>query len=392
MKNANDSTGQRGALNGIRVLDFTALVQGPMATQILGDLGADVIKFEREGGEWSRHWGVGNGRTHGELDSFLAFNRNKRSVTADLKSPDVREAILELAATSDVVVENFRPEVMSRLGLGYEDFKRVNPAIIYACSSGWGQSGPYVARPGQDMLAQATSGLMHMTGQEGDPPIGVGVGIADLYTGLHIVIGVLAALAHRSSTGEGQRVEVDLFSCVTALQQQELTYYMSHRSLPPRPERNVASRFATAPFGIYPTHDGHLVIAMTPCPIIAVALGLPEIAQFDTNELMLEHRIEIYDTIAARLAEDSTAAWIEKLLAHDVWCATVQDYEALLADPQLAHNGLVWQVPVGDDGPLFSTIASPISLSVTPTVVRRGVPRLGEHTNEVFAPSGEETT
>src|SRR5882757_2498325 len=187
-----------GPLSHVRVLDFTALVQGPMATQIFGDLGADVIKFERPDGEWMRHWGILNGKSHGEMDSFLAFNRNKRSVGVDLKDARVRERILAAAADADVVVENFRPGVMARLGLGYDDFRAVNPAIIYASSSGYGQTGPYEKRPGQDMLIQALSGLMFLTGRRDDPPTACGVGITDQYTALHIAIGVLAALAHRA--------------------------------------------------------------------------------------------------------------------------------------------------------------------------------------------------
>ena len=221
-----------GPLSHIRVLDFTALVQGPMATQILGDLGADVIKFERPGGEWMRSWGILNGRSHGEMDSFLAFNRNKRSVAVDLKDPAVRAQILELTADADLVVENFRPGVMDRLGLGYDDFRAVNPRIIYASSSGYGQTGPYSKRPGQDLLIQALSGLMFLTGRKDDPPTALGVGITDQYTALHIVIGVLAALAHRAETGIGQKIEVDLFSCTVAMQHQELTFYLNHQLLP----------------------------------------------------------------------------------------------------------------------------------------------------------------
>ncbi|MBE0559033.1 MAG: CoA transferase [Proteobacteria bacterium] len=372
------------ALEGVRVLDFTALVQGPMDTQILGDLGADVIKFEREEGEWSRHWGIGNGRTHGEVDSFLAFNRNKKSVAVDLKAPEVRSAIFKLLESADVVIENFRPGVMDRLGYGYEDLRKVNPKIVYACSSGWGQTGPYHDRPGQDMLAQAMSGLIQLSGQQGNPPIGMGVGLVDLYSGMHLVVGILAALLYRARSGEGQRIEVDLFSCATALQQQELTYYLSHEYLPERPDRNTTSRFVTAPFGIYPVADGHIVIAMTPCPLLARAIDIPEIAAFDTNELMLEHRTYIYDAVAKRVSTLTKDYVISALLEHDVWCAPVQDYEALLADPQFAHNGLVWNVPIGENGPEYRTVASPISMSVTPPAVRYGAPRLGEHTREVL--------
>jgi crotonobetainyl-CoA:carnitine CoA-transferase CaiB-like acyl-CoA transferase len=378
-----------GALGHLRILDFTALVQGPLATQMLGDLGADVIKFERLDGEWSRHWGIGNGRTHGEIDSFLAFNRNKRSVAADLKDPGTRERILALADTADVVVENFRPGVMDRLGLGYADFAARNPAIVYACSSGWGQTGPYAARPGQDMLAQAASGIHFFQGTRDLPPTPIGIGVADLFTGLHLVVAILAAVTHRQETGEGQRVEVDLFSCVTALQQQELTYYLSHGRIPERPTRNLGAVFVTAPFGTYATADGHLVIAMTPCPILAEALDLPEIAGFDTNEKMLEHREAIYDLVAVRLATDTTAHWIDTLLARDVWTAPIQDYDTLMRDPQLRHNRLLWDVPVGagtaaEMAPTFRTVGSPIGLSRTPARVRRGVPRLGEHTTDVL--------
>jgi len=277
-----------GPLSHIRVLDFTALVQGPMATQILGDLGADVIKFERPGGEWMRFWGILNGRSHGEMDSFLAFNRNKRSVAVDLKDPAVRERILELATEADVVVENFRPAVMDRLGLGYDDFRAVNPRIIYASSSGYGQTGPYSKRPGQDLLIQALSGLMFLSGRKGDPPTALGVGITDQYTALHIAIAVLAALAHRAETGIGQKIEVDLFSCAVAMQQQELTFYLNHKFVPERPEENLGAIWATAPFGIYPTADGHIAIAMTPCPVLAEVLDLPWLAQFDDLDKMIE--------------------------------------------------------------------------------------------------------
>ena len=379
-----------GALSHLRVLDFTALVQGPLATQILGDLGADVLKFERLEGEWSRHWGIGNGRTHGELDSFLAFNRNKRSVAIDLKDQATRDRIMELSQDADVVVENFRPGVMDRLGLGYDDFAARNASIVYACSSGWGQTGPYSKRPGQDMLAQAASGIHFHQGTRDLPPTAIGIGVADLFTGLHLVVAILAAVSHRQATGVGQRVEVDLFSCATALQQQELTYFLSHGSIPERPARNLGAIFVTAPFGTYATADGHLVIAMTPCPLLAEAIDLPEIAQFDTNESMLEHREQIYDLIAARLATDTTAHWMEVLLANDVWSAPVQDYDTLVRDPQLQHNELLWDVRVGDGPvettPVFRTVGSPIRLSKTPTRVRRGVPRLGEHTAEVLGP------
>jgi crotonobetainyl-CoA:carnitine CoA-transferase CaiB-like acyl-CoA transferase len=376
-----------GPLEGVRVLDFTALVQGPMATQMLGDLGADVIKIEKVGGEWMRFWGILNGQSHGEMDSFLAFNRNKRSAEADLRDPEVRDRILELAAGADVVVENFRPGVMARLGLAYEDIRAVNPRVVYASSSGYGQSGPYVKRPGQDLLIQALSGLMFLSGRAGDPPLALGVGITDQYTALHIVIAVLAALHHRATTGEGQKIEVDLFSCAVAMQQQELTFYRNQGFLPGRPAENLGSIWATAPFGIYETSDGHIAIAMTPCPVLAEALDQPWLAEYDTLDKMVESRAEIYAGLSAHLHTGTRAHWIEVLLAHDVWCAPVQNYDELVVDPQVAHNGLFWEVPVGEDGATFLTPGSPITFSSTPTGIRHGVPRSGQHTTEVLGDS-----
>ncbi|HMK96458.1 MAG TPA: CoA transferase [Acidimicrobiales bacterium] len=377
-----------GPLSHVRVLDFTALVQGPLATQVLGDLGADVVKIERVEGEWSRHWGIGDGHTHGQTDSFLAFNRNKRSVVADLKDAATRDRLLELSTGFDVVVENFRPGVMDRLGLGYEDFAARNPGIIFVSSSGYGQTGPYATRPGQDMLIQALSGLLWLAGREEEPPTACGIGICDQYTALHIVIATLAALEHRHQTGRGQRVELDLFSCTISAQQQELTYYLSHRTIPPRPAENIGSIWATAPFGIYQTSDGYLAIAMTPCPVLAKALDMPVLAQYDTNAAMLEHRKEIYEAISERLKTGTTERWLRLLLESDVWCAPVQTYDDLAKDPQAHHNGAFWEIPIGDGTKSFQAPASPFVFSETPAAVHRGVPDLGQHTSEIL---GEDT-
>jgi crotonobetainyl-CoA:carnitine CoA-transferase CaiB-like acyl-CoA transferase len=368
----------------VRVLDFTALVQGPLATQILGDLGADIVKVERTEGEWSRHWGILDGHTHGETDSFLAFNRNKRSVACDLKDQATRDRLLEMGREFDVVVENFRPGVMDRLGLGYEDFAARNPAVIFVSSSGYGASGPYATRPGQDMLVQALSGMLWLAGREGEPPTACGIGIVDQYTALHIVIGILAALEHRRHSGRGQRVELNLFTCAISAQQQELTFYFNHGEIPPRPKENHGSIWATAPFGIYPTSDGYLAIAMTPCPIVGKALDMPELAQYDTNALMLEHRPGIYLALAERLATNTTEHWLTRLLEHDVWCAPVQTYDDLAQDPQALYNGAFWEVPIGDGQRTFKAPGSPFVFSETPVGIHRSVPDLGQHTAEVF--------
>jgi crotonobetainyl-CoA:carnitine CoA-transferase CaiB-like acyl-CoA transferase len=369
-----------GPLAGIRVLDFTALLQGPLATQILADCGADVIKIEKRDGEWMRHWGIFMSRTHGETDAFLAFNRNKRSVAADLRDAQCRKRLLELVSRADVVVENFRPGVMDRAGLGYEAVRARNPRIIYAASSGFGRSGPYATRPGQDYLVQALTGAMWLSGRRDDPPFLFGAAIADQFTGLHLVIGILAALAHRYRTGEGQRVDVDLLSCMMAVQQQELTVYLNQGRPFVRPAENVGHPGITAPCGVYATSDGYLMLAMTPCPRLAGILGLDWLLQYDSNERMYAARDEVHRRLSAHFATATTAHWAELLAAHDVWCAPVQDYAQLEQDPQVRHKGLIWDVPYGEDGATYRTVGSPLSFSATSVGVRLPTPRAGQHT------------
>ena len=350
-----------GALDGIKVLDFTQLVQGPMATQVLGDLGAEVYKFEKVGGEWMRHWGIFASRTHGEYDSFLAFNRNKKSVCADLKSAAVVEDILALAPEFDVVVENFRPGVMERLGLGYEAFALANPAIIYASANGFGDSGPYSQRPGQDLLVQAMSGLTYLTGPADGPPVPCGIGVSDEFSALYLVIGVLAALHHRKVTGRGQRVGVNLFASTLAAQQQELTVHLNSRLPMRRPVANIGHVGATAPFGIYRTSDGYLALAMMPCPRLGAILGVDWLDDLDTNEKMFSQRDRVHHMLSELFAARPTSQWLALLDSHDVWCADVKDYPAVEEDPQVEHLGLLWEVPVGDgEDCSFRTVGSPI--------------------------------
>lgn len=383
-----NGSGSTGPLSHVKVLDFTQLLQGPMATQILGDLGAEVIKFEKTGGEWMRYWGIMDSRTHSEIDSFLAFNRNKKSVAVDLKDPEVLGRIMELAETADVVVENFRPGVMDKLGLGYEDFRKVNPGIVYASSSGYGRTGPYVEYPGQDILVQALSGILHLTGREGDPPMACGIGVSDEFTALHIVIGVLAALEHRRQTDEGQKVEVNLFSCTVAAQQQELTVHLNGGGPLKRAQRNIGHTGATGPFGIYETSDGYMVLAMYPCPKLGEILGVSWLDEFDTNEKMYANRDHIHTLLSEHFADNTTDHWLGLLREYDVWCAPVQSYEDLEKDPQLAHQDMFWEVPVGDGAETFKTVGSPFFFSATPPGLHRGVPRAGQDTMEFFPETG----
>ena len=246
-----------GPLAGIVVVDFSQLAQGPFATQILGDLGAEIIKIEAPSGDWMRGFSLQNAYAGGMSVSFITYNRNKRSIVLDLKSPDGVDIARRLIDRADVVVENFRPGVMERLGLGYETLAARNPRIVYCASVGYGQDGPYVGRPGQDLLVQSLAGLASLGGRDQDPPAPAGIGVADLAAGLHIVYGVLAALIARERTGEGQRVDVNMLNSLLALEHQEIASYLytgqlspratsGHRRAPTRARRSASTRRPTA--------------------------------------------------------------------------------------------------------------------------------------------------
>ena len=262
-----------GPLKGIVVADFTQLVQGPYAAQILSDLGAEVIKVEPPSGDWLRRFALGNTYIAGESVSFLAFNRNKQSIVLNLKRDDHRDVARRIIASADVVLENFRPGVMDRLGLGYESLAAENPRLVYCSSTGYGADGPYETRPGQDLLIQAMTGLPLLNGRASDPPVPVAIGIADLVAGLHMVYGTLAALVERASSGRGQRVDVNLLNSLLAIQSQELTAHMNSAGTPPRPDIVAGSPYTGAPFGLYPTSDGYLALAMNPIDKLMTVLG-----------------------------------------------------------------------------------------------------------------------
>jgi crotonobetainyl-CoA:carnitine CoA-transferase CaiB-like acyl-CoA transferase len=223
---------------------------------------------------------------------------------------------------------------------------------------------------------------MWLTGRRDDPPLLFGAAIADQFTGLHLCIGILAALQHRNRTGEGQRVDVDLLAGMMAVQQQELTVYLNHGTLKERPVENVGHPGITAPCGVYRTADGWLLLAMCPCPMLGTILDLPWLAEYDTNEKMLEARDIVHRRLSTHFGTQGTAHWLELLSAHDVWCAPVQKHADLEQDPQVVHRGLIWEVPFGDGEGSYRTVGSPFSFSETAVRVRRGAPRSGQHTAE----------
>lgn len=372
-----------GALTGVTVLDLTQLAQGPFATQILGDLGADILKVEPLRGDWMRGFALSNRYLDGESVSFLSFNRNKRSIALSLKHPDGVAVFRRLLEGVDVLVENFRPGVMDRLGFGYESAAEINSRLIYCSSSGYGADGPYRTRPGQDLLIQALAGLPWLNGRAGDPPVPVGLGIADLTAGLHIVYGILAALLQRARTGRGQQVSVSLLNSLLALETQELTAHMNGAPLPERHGHAMSSPYVGPPFAIYATTDGYLAVAMNPLDKLVPLLDI-ELDDLPDSMNAVEDADRLYRELSAAFARRATQEWLDVLLPADIWCAPVQDYDQVVADPQVVHNRMIRQVDHPTAGRL-SVVGPAVEFSDAASTIRRPPPRLGEHTGAVLA-------
>jgi len=277
------------ALEGVKVLDFSQLLQGPFATQMMGDLGADVIKIERNGSgdiyrgmTFFNQWIAGD-----ESPCFMAWNRNKRSLAIDIKSPEGKEIIYKLVKEADILVENFRPGVMERLGYGYEEFRKINPKLIYCSASGWGDDGPYLTRPGQDLLVQSVSGAIMTSGKKSDGPVAIGTALCDQVNGLNTVYAILAALYYREKTGKGQLIKTNLLSSAIAFQMQDYFTIQNLGQGFERPESKIGHPGNGAPFGMYQTSDGFLTIAMSPWPKLVEALDDESIGEH-AEEILVE--------------------------------------------------------------------------------------------------------
>jgi crotonobetainyl-CoA:carnitine CoA-transferase CaiB-like acyl-CoA transferase len=376
---------QKTSLKGLRVIDFTRVVAGPYSTSILGDLGADVIKIERPGtGDDSRGWGP---PFVGEVSSyFLGLNRNRRSVAIDLQTPEGIELAKKLIANADVVVESFRPGVMDRLGLGYEALKKTNPGLIYCAISAFGQSGPYRERPGYDLMISALGGLMGVTGNADGEPVKTGVALIDVSTGLHAAIGVLAALHHRTLTGEGQRVDASLLSTELAILINVASEYLIGGSIA-KPQGSGHAN--VAPYQAFPTEDGWVLMGSPNDKLfrkMCDALGKPEWGEdprFLTNGDRVKHKPELVGMISAVTRTQKTSHWVDVLSAMGAPVAPINKMDAVFQDPQVKHLDQVAHV----EHPLYGrypVVTSGLRFSETPPVVGPAAPRLGEHTREIL--------
>ena len=378
-----------GALSGLRVLDLSRIMSGPFATMTLADLGADVIKIEdHRAGDDTRAWAP---PYQGDQAAyFLSVNRNKRSLAVDLKDPECRELVCELARTADVIVENFRPGTAARLGLGYEDVCAVNPGIVYASISGYGQTGPYREEPGYDAIAQALSGMMSVTGEPDGPPVRFGVAGADLTAGMWATIGILAALHERKRTGHGQWVDVSLLDGQIAW----LTYISSGYFATGRvPVRYGSAHPTIVPYQAFPTADGHIMIAVGNDGLwrrFAPAVGLGDLAEdprYATNPDRVRNRDELLPLIEKALAARDAAEWSEVLAKAGVPAGRINTVDQALAHPQVVARGMVAETEHATAGTV-RTVASPVKLSASPPQVRTAPPRHGEHTDDILAALG----
>jgi crotonobetainyl-CoA:carnitine CoA-transferase CaiB-like acyl-CoA transferase len=374
----------RSALEGVRVVDFTQMMLGPFGTQMLGDMGADVIKVERpKVGEWERGLLAMGELLAGDSPFFLAMNRNKRSLSINLKDPRGKAIIHRLVRSADVVTENYRPGVLDRLGLGYEALKTLKPDIIYAAGSGYGPDGPYVDMPGQDLLIQSLSGLASQTGRYDDDPIPAGTSFVDASTALTLAFSVMVGLFHRERTGQGQRIDVSLFNTAIAVQCQELSAFMNLSKRWERSKSGIGGAWLSAPFGIYKTSSGYMAISMNSLTVLGELLEMPELTAYDTPERAYSERDVIKPLIETKIITNTTEHWLDLFATRDMWCAKVQNFDDLLADPQVAHNELIQTVHHPKAGPI-KVIGIPMKFSETPGTIRLAPPLVGEHNREIL--------
>jgi formyl-CoA transferase len=377
----------QGALHGLRVIDVTQVMAGPFCAMLLADFGADVIKVEPPAGDSTRTM---PGAVGTDSPSFNAVNRGKRSIVLNLKAPEGVEALKRLAVSADILVENYRPGVMETLGLDYASLAALNPRLIYASISGYGQSGPMKNKGGFDLVAQGVSGIMSVTGEPGGAPVKSGIPITDLGAALFAVVGVLAALEHRHKTGKGQHVDTSLVDAGVGLSVWEATQYFSGRGIP---ERLGSAHRMSAPYQAFRCADGFITIGGANDRSfirICTVLGHPEWAEapeFKTDGLRIRHRADLAAKIESITRTEPRSHWLALFDAGNIPCGPINDYAQVFQDPQVLAREMVVEVEHPTLGSI-KALGSPIKMSATPPDVRRRAPLLGEHTQEILLEVG----
>ena len=386
-----DAPVPKASLADVRVLDLSRVLAGPWATQILGDLGADVIKVEKPGaGDDTRSWGppftTHPDGSQGDAAYYLAANRNKRSVAIDFAKPEGADLVRKLAAECQIVVENFKTGTLKKYGLDFASLQAINPALVYCSITGFGQNGPYSKRAGYDYMIQAMGGLMSLTGEPAGEPMKSAVAVADLFTGMYAVTAILAALRHAERTGEGQQLDISLLDCQTAmLANLGSSYLLSGEE----PKRFGNAHAAIAPYQVFATADGHVVLAVGNDgqfrDFCATAnLKLADDPRFATNPARITNRIELTNAIALAMSERTTAHWIAVLEDAGVPCGPINTLPQVFSDPHVKARGAV-QTMTRADGAELKLTANPIRMSETPPDARLAPPLLGQDTDGVLS-------
>jgi len=372
-------------LSGIRVISFTHFLQGPSASQLLADLGAEVIKVEPPTGAFERSWSGPDAYLNGTSIFFLLGNRNQQSIAIDLKAPRARRVLTDLLASADVLIESFRPGAMDRLGLGYDDVAAINPRLIYCSLSGYGSDGPYVDRPGQDVLLQAVSGLSAATGRGGLPPTPVGASIVDQHGATLGALGILAALHGRERTGRGMKVESNLLNAALDLQIEPLAYYLNgFRG--ERSESGISSRYYKAPYGVFATADGFICLSLNSLATLEKLFQDPwfgEVSEADSYA----RREEVNGRINEHFRQLPNSEWFARCDDAKVWYAPVNGYEEVIVDPQVLHNEsiLAFEHPAAGH---VEVLAHPIKYDGKRPGARSVPPELGGSTRSVLGSLG----
>lgn len=370
-------------LQGLLVIDFSQFLSGPSASLRMADLGARVIKIERpDTGDICRHLYTSNVVMNGESSVFHAINRNKESFAADLKNETDRESVRRLLRQADVVMHNFRPGVMERLGFSYEEVSKLNPKVVYGEISGYGTKGPWKDRPGQDLLVQSLSGLTWLSGNKHSGPVAMGLSIVDMLAGAHLAQGILACLVRTSLTGEGGLVEVSMLESAADLQFEVLTtFHNDGGMLPERTETNNAHAYLGAPYGIYQTKNGYLALAMGSIPVLGNLLGCVELTAFQNPAF--SQRDEIKAVLARHLRTDTTEKWLSVLEPADVWCADVLTWEKLMQHEGFQALDMIQQVEMVD-GFTYQTTRCPIRIDGALLTSRKASPKLGQDNDNLY--------
>ncbi|MCP5534856.1 MAG: CoA transferase [Akkermansiaceae bacterium] len=367
-------------LEGLTVLDFSQFLAGPSAAMRLADLGARVIKVERpKTGDICRQLYISNLVIEGESTLFHSINRNKQSYAANLKDEDDLKKVRALIAKADVMIENFRPGVMDRLGFGYEAVKELNPSLVYATVTGYGDKGPWVGKPGQDLLAQSMSGLTWLSGNDGDPPTPMGLAVADLAAGAHLVQGVLACLVRRGVTGKGGRVQVSLMESILDLQFEVITTHLNDGGkLPQRSAVNSGHAYVAAPYGIYQTADGYLALSMGQIPKLGNLLDIDGLGAYQDPDTWFDQRDEIKTLLKDHLVSKTTRHWLDILEPADVWCAEVLDWKTLRQTEGYKALDMEQTVTCPQGTPL-PTLRCPVRIDGEIYKCPQGAPAVGQH-------------